>query len=160
VPSVQLHTYCDSDFASDSSTRASQGGFVSMLNNGAVSWRSRKSTIIAQSSCEAELVAATEAANDIKWMSMLCAKLDLKIQRPLKIFCDNMATIHVSNNTSVKSRLKHVDLRYAVIRQYVEQELFTLRHVPTAQQPADIMTKALNRILHGRHTAAMGLVKM
>jgi hypothetical protein len=42
----------------------STSGFVFMLNKAAISWGSKKQTSVALSSCEAELMAGSEAAKD------------------------------------------------------------------------------------------------
>ena len=40
-----------------------------MINGAAVSWNSRKISIVTQSSCESEMIAAIKAANEIKWIA-------------------------------------------------------------------------------------------
>ena len=46
-------------------TRRSTTGFVGMLNGGPVCWKSQKQPIVAQSSCEAEFIAACKGANEV-----------------------------------------------------------------------------------------------
>ena len=46
----------------------SQTGYVFILNGGAVSWCSSKQSVVAGSTCEAEYIAALEAANEGVWM--------------------------------------------------------------------------------------------
>ncbi|KAA0052300.1 gag/pol protein [Cucumis melo var. makuwa] len=59
-----LTGYIDSDFQSDKDARKSTSGSVFTLNGGAVVWRSIKQSCIADSTMEAEYVAACEAANE------------------------------------------------------------------------------------------------
>jgi hypothetical protein len=49
-----LVEYADSEWAGDSGDRKSQGGFVFMMNSAAVSWSSRKQTLVSLSTLEAE----------------------------------------------------------------------------------------------------------
>ena len=42
----------------------SQTGYVFILNGGAVSWCSSKQSVVAGCTCEAEYIAASEAANE------------------------------------------------------------------------------------------------
>ena len=56
--------YTDSDFISDKDLRKSTSGHVFTLGCGAVSWRSIKQKCIADSTTEAEYVAACEAAKE------------------------------------------------------------------------------------------------
>ncbi|KAI9200924.1 hypothetical protein LWI28_015124 [Acer negundo] len=56
--------YTDSDFQSDSDSRKSTSGAVITIGGGAVIWRSIKQSCIADSTMEAEYVAACEAAKE------------------------------------------------------------------------------------------------
>lgn len=63
-----IHGYSDSDFQSDVDDRKSTSGFIFLCNGGAVSWKSSKQTTTADSTTEAEYVAASEAAKEAVWM--------------------------------------------------------------------------------------------
>ena len=63
---TQLIGYTDSDLAGDIDTRKSTSGTLFFLGNCLVSWQSVKQKVVAQSSCEAEYVAATTAARTSK----------------------------------------------------------------------------------------------
>ncbi|KAH9752611.1 hypothetical protein KPL71_014762 [Citrus sinensis] len=56
-------SYTDSDFLLDKDFRKSTSGYVFTLGSGAISWRSVKQSCIADSTTEAEYVAASEALN-------------------------------------------------------------------------------------------------
>ena len=56
--------YVDASFDTDSDDSKSQNGYVYILNGGAVSWCSCKQSIVAASTCEAEYIAASEAAHE------------------------------------------------------------------------------------------------
>ena len=55
--------YVDASFDTDPDDSKSQTGYVFILNGGAVSWCSSKQSVVARSTCEAEYIAASEAAN-------------------------------------------------------------------------------------------------
>ena len=61
---LKLTGYTDSDFQGDKDSRKSTAGSVFVLNGGSVVWRSVKQSCIADSTMEAEYVAATEAAKE------------------------------------------------------------------------------------------------
>ena len=65
---LSIHGYSDSDFQSDVDDRKSTSGFIFLCNGGAVSWKSFKQTTTADSTTEAEYVAASEAAKEAVWM--------------------------------------------------------------------------------------------
>ena len=63
-----INGYIDANFDTDPDDSKSQTGYVFILNGGAVSWCSSKQSIVAGSTCEAEYIAASEAANEGLWM--------------------------------------------------------------------------------------------
>ena len=72
---LTAHGFSDSDWASCSTTRKSTEGYVFRFGGGAVSCRSRKQSIVATSSCEAEYVAAFTATKESIWMSKMIAEM-------------------------------------------------------------------------------------
>ena len=68
-----LHGYSDSDWA----TKHSTSGWVFILNQAAISWGSKKQKSVALSSCEAEIVAASEAGKEAVHLSNLASELGL-----------------------------------------------------------------------------------
>ena len=54
--------YINARFDTDPDDSKSQTGYVFLLNGGAVSWCSSKQSVVAGSTCEAEYIAASEAA--------------------------------------------------------------------------------------------------
>jgi hypothetical protein len=70
--------YADSEWAGDSGDRKSQGGFVFMMNSGAISWSSRKQTLVALSTLEAEYIACSNAAREAKWLRQLSLDVQVK----------------------------------------------------------------------------------
>ena len=60
--------YTDSDWAGDTESRKSTGGYVFILCNAALSWKTKKQTSISLSSMEAEYVVLSEATKEAIWM--------------------------------------------------------------------------------------------
>ena len=60
-PIIDLIGYCDSDWAGDLDSRRSTTGYVFLLSNGAISWKSRRQQPVALSSTEAKYMAVTDA---------------------------------------------------------------------------------------------------
>ena len=56
--------YTDASFHTDKDDSKSQSGFVFKVNGGAVSWKSSKQETVADSTIEAEYIAASEAAKE------------------------------------------------------------------------------------------------
>ena len=56
---------------------------------------------------------------------------------------DNQSAIAVAKNPEHHGRMKHLDLRYYWLRDEVEKKVIAVFYCPTAQMPADILTKSL-----------------
>jgi chaperone required for assembly of F1-ATPase len=87
--------YSDSDFAGCIDTRKSTFGYLFMISQGAISWKSAKQTIVASSTMEAEFVACFEATIHALWLRNFISGLAVvdTISKPLKIYCDNSAAV-------------------------------------------------------------------
>ena len=66
---VPIVGYCDSDWAGCNESSQSTEAYVFLLTGGAISWRSKKQSIVALSSCEAEYISACTAAKEAIWLS-------------------------------------------------------------------------------------------
>ena len=71
-----LTGFVDADWAGCRDTRLSRTGFVFFSNNGAISWRSRKQTTTALSTCEAEFMAASDAGCENLFLRWLYKTID------------------------------------------------------------------------------------
>jgi hypothetical protein len=70
-------------------------------------------------------------------------ELGLSVATGSRVFGDNQSTIAVSQNGVRSERTKHVDVRYHFVTETVESGQIKLQWVPTTDQQADILTKAL-----------------
>ena len=157
----QIIGYCDSDWAGDLDTRRSTSGYTFILANAAISWKSRRQPTVALSSTEAEYMAITDAAKEAIWIRRLYAEITgkKKILAQL-IYPDNAGAKALAHNPKHHDRTKHIDIRYHYIRECIENSMVTLEYVPTADNTANILTKALPRKLHERHTIGLGVHKI
>ena len=67
--------YSDSDYAGDCETRISVAGFILYLMGVPISWRSKGMKMVVQSSTEAEYIALSEAAKEIKFVYQVLVSL-------------------------------------------------------------------------------------
>jgi hypothetical protein len=140
---VDVCAFADADWANDKGDRRSVSGWVAKLNGDPVSWSSKKQRVVALSTCEAELYAESAAIQEVLWLRGLMEELGLHTLTGSTVYGDNQSTIAVSENGVKGERTKHVDVKYHFVTEAVERGVITLRWVPTAQQQADIFTKAL-----------------
>ncbi|XP_068647065.1 secreted RxLR effector protein 161-like [Aristolochia californica] len=66
--SLEIIEFFDSDFAGCQDSRCSTSGYIFMLGEGAISWKSAKQTLIASSTMAAEFIACFEASNHGIWL--------------------------------------------------------------------------------------------
>ncbi|GAU40215.1 hypothetical protein TSUD_397430 [Trifolium subterraneum] len=72
-PEIEIGWLSDVDWCGDKVDRRSTSGYVFKFQNAPVSWCSKKQSVIALSSCEAEYVAGSLAACQANWLqSFLC----------------------------------------------------------------------------------------
>ncbi|MCO5568106.1 hypothetical protein L7F22_021802 [Adiantum nelumboides] len=90
---VQVHGYIDSDWASTISDRRSTSGYMFSFESVAVTWSTKKQHTVALSSTEAEYRGATVAACEVAWLGMLLRDLEIWVQDPVVIYCDNLNSI-------------------------------------------------------------------
>ncbi|KAL0444284.1 UNVERIFIED_CONTAM: Retrovirus-related Pol polyprotein from transposon TNT 1-94 [Sesamum latifolium] len=104
-----LEGYSDASFQSDDDDAKSQSGFIFKLNGGVVAWKSSKQDTTADSTTEAEYIAASEAAKEGVWMKNYIQELGVvpSIAEPVVIFCDNNGTIAQAKEPRSHHRSKH-----------------------------------------------------
>jgi hypothetical protein len=70
---LRCKLYTDADFAADPTMRKSAAGLLFMVNGSPITWRSKLQSIVAQSTREAEFVAAACAVREGLWLQKLLA---------------------------------------------------------------------------------------
>ena len=70
--------YTDSDWAGDIDSRRSTGGYVFILGNAAISWKTKRQTVASLSSTEAEYVALSEATQEAMWMKRILQEIETR----------------------------------------------------------------------------------
>lgn len=140
-----LHGFADSDWAGSCEDMKSTTGYLFSLGSGCFSWSSKKQEIVAQSTAEAEYVAAAAAVNQALWLRKLMTDLKMDQNEATKIFVDNQAAIAISNNPVFHGRTKHFKVKYYFVREVQRNNEVSLIHCRTDVQLADILTKGLSR---------------
>jgi hypothetical protein len=74
---LPVSAYSDADWGNDVPDRKSLTGWVVMVNGDPVSWCCKKQSVVAQSTCEAELYALAAAVNELMWFMDLIRELGL-----------------------------------------------------------------------------------
>ncbi|KAK8930886.1 RNA polymerase sigma factor sigC [Platanthera zijinensis] len=154
--SLSLVAYSDADYAGSLDDRRSITGFCTYFGVHLITWRSKKQTVVARSSAEAEYQTMTAVVSELTCLESLLNDLGLKISSPTTLFCDSQATIHIAKNPVFHERTKHIEVDCHLIREKVQSKKIELEHVPDTEQVADILTKALSRSLYYQFISKLG----
>ena len=154
--SLSLCGYSDTDFGGCRLDQKSTSGTCQFLGSSLVSWSSRKQSSVAQSTTEAEYVAAAACCSQLLWMLATLRDYGLDFSR-VPLLCDSTSAISVAKNPVLHSKTKHIDVRFHFLRDHVEKSDIDLRHVNTQNQLADILTKPLNQATFSRLRGELGV---
>jgi hypothetical protein len=151
--------YCDASFQTDRDDSRSQTGYVYSLNGGAICWKSSKQGSTADSTVEAEYMAACEAGKMGVWIREFIDELGVvpSIVEPVELYCDNTGAIANAKDHRSSKRTMHIKRKYHLIRELVEQGDIKMCKVGTDSNTADPLTKPLPLVKHERHVRAMGI---
>eukprot|EP00253_Pinus_taeda_P015684 PITA_15684 len=147
-------------FDGDKETGVSTSGYAMSIGSGAVSWRSRKQSVPADSTKEAEYVAAAEATKEIVWLRKILEDLQGKQVQSTPLMINNTSAIKLAKNPKFHDRTKHINTKYHLIRHHFEAKTIHLHHCSTNEQIADIFTKALGREKLERFRTMLGLTNI
>ncbi|GKE23331.1 putative ribonuclease H-like domain-containing protein [Tanacetum coccineum] len=140
---MDLIAYSDSDYAGASIDRKSTTGGCQFLGSRLVSWQCKKQTIVANSTTEAEYIAASHCCGQVLWLQNQLLDYGYNFMRT-KIHIDNESTISVIKNPVSHSKTKHIEIRFHFIRDSYEKKLIEMVKIHTDNNVADLLTKAFD----------------
>ena len=109
-----------------------------------VCWRSKKQSVVARSTAEAEFRSMASGLCELMWLRILLSELGLFDGGPLQLFCDNQAVIKLIHNPVQHDRTKHIEIDRNFIRETLEEGLLQVGFVRSENHLADVFTKALH----------------
>lgn len=151
-----LELYCDADYAEDKDTRRSISGYVIKVHGSTIAWQSKKQKSIVRSTLEAEYVAASLACQQLQFYQQLLREVDVHAETP-PVWIDNMGAIETIKNQYINERTKHIDISLKYAREMHNKGTIDLRWIPSKDQQADLLTKALPGPAYATLNKALGL---
>src|SRR5258708_30158373 len=150
--------YSDSDWAGDPRDHRSISRYVFIMAGAAMSWSSKKQPSVALSSTEGECMAMMHASKEAIWIQQFLHDIHFPLSNPTTLI-DNQGAITLVSNLTFHAWMKHIGVCHHFICEHVEDCNILLEYVPTNDQVADVLTKALPYDKHSVFAANMGLCK-
>ena len=139
----KLTGYTDSDWGGCQDSRRSTTGIVFTYCGAAISWSSKRQRTVALSSCEAEYMAACEAAKEATWLKQLLTEMGVSLSDPIPVYFDSKSAMALIQNPVHHERSKHIEIRHHFVREKVEDKTVEFHYVPTDLLIADMLTKGV-----------------
>ncbi|XP_024013200.1 uncharacterized protein LOC112087523 [Eutrema salsugineum] len=136
-------SYCDSDWATCPMTRRSLKGFIVMLGNAPLAWKTKKHDTVSCSSTEAEYRAMGFTVRELKWNHELLSCFGVPHTQPMRLHCDSKSALLIASNLVFHEMTKHLETDCHFVQdEFLDGSLATA-HIRTIVKLADIFTKAL-----------------
>ncbi|KAG5456991.1 MAG: hypothetical protein BJ554DRAFT_3113 [Olpidium bornovanus] len=134
----RITAFCDADCAGCHQTRASTSGMVILYNRSPISWRSTRQKCVTVSSCKAEFVSGSMAAQEITWLRAIRGAIDGDANRTATtLYIDNNGAIELAKAVKTSRRSKHIDIRYHHLRQYAADGAIAVERVDSKDNPSE-----------------------
>jgi hypothetical protein len=113
-----------------------------MANKAPIIWRSKLQTVVAQSTAEAEFIAAAMAVKEILWLHKLLHALGQR-QKSISLLCDSRSALKLMHTVGgrVTGRCKHISVQFWLLVDHVLKGDVTPQFVESGDMLADGLTK-------------------
>lgn len=83
---LQVECYIDANWAGSSDDRRSTSGLCTFVGANLVAWRSKKQSVVARSTAEAEFRAMAHGVCELLWLQILLTEVKLFVSSPLMLY--------------------------------------------------------------------------
>ena len=139
-PRYGLVVYADASFAVGE-LKQSVSGYVVYLNGVPILWGSLKQTIVVDSSCSAEFVAASIACKQLLHAENMIGFFGFSCPRPYRFYTDSKACLNIATNLVRLGNVRHLQIRYHLVRCCVCLGDLEMHYCVTEEMVADLFTK-------------------
>ena len=136
----RLVAYTDASFAATDKMQ-SISGWVIYLNGTPILWGSMKQTVVVDSSCSAEYVAASVTVKQVKELEHRLLFLELCCAKPYTVYTDSQAAKAIADNSNSMGNVRHLCIRTHLTRCYISLGDIALAFCITEAMVADLFTK-------------------
>ena len=159
---LRLVGYSYVDWAGDLDEHKSISGYTFLLNNGAITWRSKKQTYIALSTMEAEFVACSVAVQEAVWLRRFLQSLGIVkgSSEPTIVYSDSQDAIAYVKDLKYHGRTKHINTKNNFIRDITARKEVFIKYIPTREMVDDPFTKPIPKEMFSVHVKSLGLRRL
>ena len=151
---LEVKGYCDASYNSCNMTAKSVTGWVTTVGGTALSWKSQKQTTVAQSTAEAEYIAACSVSKECCYLKSLLQELNFPLQ--ITVHCDSTSALSMILNPVQRQKAKHFNVAYHWVRECHQRRRLQYVHLSGDRQPADMFTKPLPQATLAKHLKQIG----
>jgi hypothetical protein len=155
-----IKVYTDADWAGCHIDRRCTTGYCSYVWGNLVTWRSKKQPTVSRSSAEAELRALVLGICEALWLKKVLTELQQPSQQPITLYCDNNSALCMAEDPIHHDKTKHVDIDRHFLKEKIDAKVIQLQYVPSADQNADILTKAIPPLMFSRLSSKLGCINI
>ena len=138
---LEICGFTDADWAGNITDRKSTSGYFTFVGGNLVTWKSKKQKVVARSSAEAEYRGMAQGVCELLWLRNLLQDLGVKPKYAMQLYCDNKASIDISQNLVQHDCTKHVEVDRHFIKEKIDAKIISFHFVSTEEQLADMLTK-------------------
>ena len=159
---VVIEAFNDADWNTLLDDSLSTVGYIFTLSSGAICWKSKNQTTIANSTMEVELIALALASEEANWLRDLLYEIPLweKLILPILIHCDSTATIGRVKNHYYNGKSRPIRRKHSTMRSYLSSGIITKDYIKSNDNLADPFTKALAKDRVWNTSRGMGLTSI
>ena len=149
--------YADANHGTGIDDKRSITGLIIHVYGGPVSWASRTQSVTSTSTTESEFRALSEVSREALWLAKIVRLFGIP-SRPFLIRGDNMGAIHAISNHCYTRHTKHIEIHHDFMRDRVMEGHLDYQHIKGTDNPADVLTKALDKHKFQQCRSAIGMV--
>ncbi|GKC13906.1 hypothetical protein Tco_1010688, partial [Tanacetum coccineum] len=124
-----------------------------------ISWQCKKQTVVANSTTEAEYIAASNCCGQVLWIQNQLLDYGYNFMNT-KIHIDNESTICIVKNHVFHSKTKHIEIGHHFIIDSYKKKLIQMIKIHTDQNVRDLLTKAFDVSRFQYLIASIGMLNL
>lgn len=142
----QIFGFSDSNWGQERPERKSVRGFVYKFSGGFISWRSKKQSVVAQSSVEAEYISLADSVREALWLKKFGNPVGIQQSTfNISIGEEKQGCRELCGDRVVNEKSKHIVVRYQMIVDNILKTILQVHYVRRTEMLSDIMTKVLHK---------------